>query len=264
MSFVRDFYRFNGETPSHEQFLKHLKSNKLYSGEWNDLESDREVRSARVLDFVLQTFDPTKLGKGQGKWNELPRLNWIRQYARQHYGSTTGSIVKSTKEVEITEDGEIIGGQRIQRCSVSAAFVRHCVWVILTCMEDLAENDGLPESRIVKVWDMLPNAPSWNRDHYVVVRQLLEDRGVVDIYDKKHKSSKCWRWRKANNYPLSPEDLKEKLDYIKSVRFGIGFLKPKNLSPTSMITPYCKSKLFYPLQVREAWVEQRPPPVLSR
>lgn len=45
-------------------------------------------------------------------------------------------------------------------------------------MEDLADNDGLPEDRIAKAWSLLPGAPAWNRDYYAIVRDHLETCGV--------------------------------------------------------------------------------------
>ena len=125
---------------------------------------------------------------------------------------------------------------KIQHCNVTAEFARHCIWVILTCMEDLADNDGLPEDRIVKAWSLLPNAPTWNRDHYAIVRDHLEDRGIIDIYDKNHGPNKCWRWRKGKNYPHSPEQLKKKLRRIMS---GASF-SSHTQRHTQKITPYCK------------------------
>lgn len=109
--------------------------------------------------------------------------------------------------------------------------------MILTCMEDLADNDGLPEDRIEKAWSLLPGAPKWNRDHYAIVRDHLEKRGVVDIYDKDHRPNKCWRWRKGKSYPLSPDEVKAKLKRIQSCGIGI-LVSASHRCNTYEITPY--------------------------
>jgi hypothetical protein len=236
--FVRNFYRKRGRIPTHDEFLSHVESNNLFSGEWDDPQSDRSSRTARVLDFTLQTFAPSKLGKGQGRWGNLPVLDWVRQYARDHYGSMKGEIVKDKDKLIFCDEG-VKSGRRIQQCNVSAAFTHHCIWVILTCLEDLADNDGLPEDRIVEAWSLLPCAPKWNRDHYAIVRDILEKHGIIDIYDKNHRRKKCWRWRKGKNYPHSPEELKKKLKRITSCGTGL-FLSVRFSLSTYKITPYCK------------------------
>lgn len=151
------------------------------SGDWDDPQSDRSHRTARILDFTLQKFDPEKLGRGDGRWGDFLVLDWLRDYARHNYGGLTGTVLKNKDKLIFKNDGNIESGRRHQKCMVSPSFVHHCIRVILTCMEDLAENDGLPEDRIVKAWDLLPGAPAWNRDHYAIVRDFLEDRGVVDM-----------------------------------------------------------------------------------
>lgn len=240
LSFVRKFYRDHKGTPSHDDFLAHLKVNGLYTGDWDDPQSDRSHRTARILDFTLQNFDPEKLGRGEGRWGNFPVLKWLRDYARHNYGRLTGTVLKDKDKLIFKDDGNIESGRHYQKCKVSSGFVHHCIRVILTCMEDLADNDGLPEDRIVKAWDLLPNAPAWNRDHYAIVRDFLEDRGVVDIYDKNHGPNKCWRWRKGTNYPTSPKELCRKLK--KSRGLDLGFLFPKEILSNNRykITPYCK------------------------
>lgn len=258
LPFVRNFFRKHGHVPTHDDFLNHLKLNKLYSGEWDDPESDRFSRTARILSYTLQGFDSDLLGRGEGRWGDIPVLNWLRDYARDHFGSMSGTVIKGKDTLIFTADG-VESGRRIQHCNVPAAFSRHCVWVILTCMEDLADNDGLPEYRIEKAWSLLPGAPAWNRDYYAIVRYQLEKRGVVDIYDKNHGPNKCWRWRKGKNYPYSPEQLKKKLKGITSCRTG-SVLSVQSYCSTFKITPYCKVVGLK----RSSWLSfgqrERPPP----
>lgn len=169
----------------------------------------------------------------------------------------SGTFIKDKDKLIFSDEG-VESGRRTQHCKVPAQFSRHCVWVILTCMEDLADNDGLPEDRIVKAWSLLPGAPAWNRDYYAIVRKRLENCGVVDIYDKNHAPNKCWRWRKGKNYPLSPEQ-RQKLKRIVSCRTGSVFVVQSYCS-TYKITPYCKVVGLK----RSSWLshgqKERPPP----
>ena len=240
LPFVRKFYRDHNSVPSNEDFLTHLKVNRLYTGDWDDPQTDRSHRTARILDFTLQNFDPEKLGRGEGRWGNFPVLEWLRDYARHNYGQLAGNVLKDKDKLIFKNDGTIESGRHSQKCRVSSVFVHHCIRVILTCMEDLPENDGLPEDRIVKAWDLLPGAPAWNRDHYAIVRNFLEDRGVVDIYDKNHGPNKCWRWRKGRNYPTSPEELRRKLKKTRGIDLGFLFPKTKINNNSYKITPYCK------------------------
>lgn len=254
--FVREFYRLHGRTPEHTDFLDHLRVNELYSGEWNDPNSDRESRTKRVLDFTLKGFDPDKLGNGEGR---LPVLTWLRQYATNQFGELRGEVEKGTELFIESEDG-LEAGVRNQQCRVPARFVRHCVCVILTCIEDIAENDGLPENRIVKAWSLLPSAPSWNRDYYAIVRRHLEDRGIVDIYDKNHRANKCWRWKKGPNYPLSPEKIEQEMKRIKACKTGSVLRTFKTCNCTARITPYYKIDSIIVFCAANEAILERPPP----
>ena len=256
--FIREFFRKHHRTPEHQDFLAYLKENGLYSGEWDDPNSDRECRTKRVLDFALQTFDPNVMGKGEGRWAKFPKLKWLRRYATGRFGSMQGTSVKGKNKIIYGEDG-LKSGLRIQQCQVPADFVQHCVCVILTCMEDLAENDGLPEERIVKAWELLPNAPRWNRDYYAIVRDHLERHGVVEIYDKKHRRNKCWRWRKGKNYPSSPAELKNKL---KRIAGDGGDVCSSSFSSSTFIqiTPYCVAVEEMEISGELTALDERPPP----
>ncbi len=260
LSFVRKFYRDHKSVPNHADFLAHLKVNGLFTGDWDDPQTDRFHRTARILDFTLQTFAPEKLGRGEGRWGNFPVLDWLRDYARRNYGGLTGSILKDKDKLIFCDDGTIESGRHFQKCKVSPAFVHHCIRVILTCMEDLAENDGLPEDRIVKAWDLLPGAPVWNRDHYAIVRKFLEDRNVVDIYDKDHRPNKCWRWRKGKNYPTSPDELRRKLKKCRGIDLGFLFPKKRVSNNKDKITPYCKVLQINTLMTAREDVFEHPPP----
>ncbi|PHQ34806.1 hypothetical protein [Rhodopirellula bahusiensis] len=260
LSFVRSYYRDHKSIPSHDDFLTHLKINRLYTGDWDDPQTDRPHRTARILDFTLQNFDPEKLGRGEGRWGNFPVLDWLRDYAKHNFGGLTGTVLKYKDKLIFCDDGTIESGRHCQRCNVSPAFVHHCIRVVLTCMEDLAENDGLPEDRIVKAWNLLSGAPAWNRDHYAIVRNFLEDRGVVDIYDKNHGPNKCWRWRKGRNYPTSPEELQRKLKKCRGIDLGYLFPRETMNSNKDKITPYCKVIETNPPMTAGEDVFEHPPP----
>lgn len=255
--FVREFYRQNGRTPTHRDFLTHLKVSGLFTGEWEDPKSDRFCRTARVLEFSLQTFDPDKVGTG--RWGKLPTPNWLKKYAQTHFGAIKAEVSKDTDKYVETESG-LESCRRTQKCKVPAKFVRYCAWVILSCIEDIAENNGLPENRIVNAWGLLPNAPAWNRDYYAIVRSHLEKRGIINIYDKEHRVNKCWRWEKGSSYPLSPEKIERKVKAIRISRNWDRKEQSNTHKPSSKITPYYKKVDFEVSEKLIGSTFDRPPP----
>ncbi len=223
LPFVREFYKVNRTFPSVDDALHFLKDNHLYSGCWNDNETHRRARVTDILNKIAGTFDPSLLQS-----RRAVKLDpGIRRWCRRQYPNGLVGQQRRIHEIDMTSI--------IQDIHVPARFVEHAVGVIAFCLNDPLENDALPVNRITAIWNLVPDAPSWNQTYFQVARRHLETIGVIDIYDKNHSVGKAWRWRKGANFPqkmregrrsgCSNDSSSCKLSDIKSLCKPIGTMR---------------------------------------
>ncbi len=189
LPFARQFFRSNKRLPKIKEALGYLKINNLFSGRWEDNESNRRHRVGAILGKIAETFDPSLLQSNQ----QVQLDHGIRRWCQRHFPNGLKAKRRVINSMEMT--------CRVKTIHVPAQFVEHCVGVIAFCLNDSLENDALPVNRIKAVWQLVKNAPSWNQEYFQAVRRHLEQIGVVEIYDKNDEPGKAWRWREGTNFP---------------------------------------------------------------
>lgn len=189
LPFSRDFYRRNHRLPTSHEALLYLKENGFFSGRWQDNESNRFHRVTAILGKIKETFDPSLLSSQQ--WVQLDPK--IRKWSRCQFPNGIVGHQRVINEMSMTCQTKSI--------RVPLRFVEHCVGVIAFCLNNPLENKALPVNRIKAIWDLVPNAPSWNQSYFQVVRDHLEHVGIVKIIDKEHQIGKAWKWDKGEKFP---------------------------------------------------------------
>lgn len=124
--------------------LAFLNARNLFTGDWNDNFGAREGRVASILEFIAQTFDPSKCANGSvnvGKYDAWAKERFPR-----------GLVGKRGKT--LTPDGRIVDTG--YRAHVSASFIGTflsiCEFVLLI---NKNQDGTLPQHRAEELWNSL-------------------------------------------------------------------------------------------------------------
>jgi hypothetical protein len=194
--FIRAFYSAHRRYPTTEEALEWLKTNRRYSGDWEDKENRRAKRVQQILDFLEPDFNPEMLSEGNSMPVSLNRetYSW---WVRRHIGSTMIG-----KVADIRRFDAITMKAPTTKVTVPARFVETFLAVAEFCVKtDPLSNKAVPTNRIKKIWGMVRNGAAWNQKYFQVVRDRLHRMGVIRIYDRQHHIGKSWRWIIGKNFP---------------------------------------------------------------
>jgi hypothetical protein len=193
--FVRAFYRQYKAFPTTEETLDWLKANGRYSGDGDERASKRAKRVQQILHFTKQTFDSSKISKGQVAVHlNLGRFSW---WVRQHFGSRM-----TARSADIHRFDPETMTAPIREVDVPARFIGTFLAVAEFCLkQDPLGNKAVPTNRIKKIWEMVEGGASWNQRYYQLVRDRLHRLGVIRITDRNHYPGKAWTWEVGQNFP---------------------------------------------------------------
>ena len=196
LPFVREFYKRHRRLPDVEDALVHLRDNGLFSGEWEDNASRREKRVGQILGFIEDTFDPKELSTGESRSLDLKlgRFSW---WVKQRFGS---GIKVKTADVRRFDPVAMTGP--VRQSVIPARFIETFLVVADFCLnEDPLANRAVPTNRFKTLWKMVDGGACWNQRFFQIVRDHLDQAGVLRIFDRSHVSGKAWRWDAGPNFP---------------------------------------------------------------
>jgi hypothetical protein len=194
--FIRAFYKRHRRFPTSEETLDWLKANGLYSGEWEENERERAVRVGQILRFKEQTFDPKELSGGKEVSLRLGRFAW---WVRQRFGSAMSARVADLRRF----DPVSMTAPTVE-VKVPGRFIETFMVVADVCLnQDPLDNKAVPTSRFKKLWGMVSDGSPWNQRYFQIVRDRLDQMGVIKIFDRKHGEGKAWRWEVGSSFPGS-------------------------------------------------------------
>ena len=261
--FVRNFYKKYRTLPKLEDALTYLHDNKLFSGDWTDNEHRRAKRVSQILQTLFETFDPKLLRTGESKPVSLS-VEKFRWWVKSHQCSGMTARVAQLKKFE-----PVTMTAPVQDVSVPADFIETFLVVADFCLnQDPLENKAVPTNRFKKIWKMVTGGASWNQTYFQVVRDRLDNMGIVHIFDRQHDKNKAWRWKAGSNFPAQnwKEHQRKLSERMKGFSLGVSyseFITNKNIEKNEDLhnTLYQTDARFLRLQGRRNQESDiRPPP----
>ncbi|TWT62878.1 hypothetical protein [Rubinisphaera italica] len=248
LPFFRSFFREHRREPSVKEGISYLKQNGLYSGAWEDGQSERNRRVSNVLKFISASFDPKKLRSSTDCKINHGLIRWVRKHFPK-------GIKGSLQDKRVLDFLTKTCGEN--NFHVPTNFVIHFVQLLNLWHRNPDDNDGLATSFFKENWNRFDSttysAPSWNQDFFRVTREHFNSTGIVDIYDRQHKAGKCWRWKKGENFPQKYRTkkvmnvtgngrwryLKQKRNTTVQYLYGNGWIKNLFQSKTTFCEMIC-------------------------
>jgi hypothetical protein len=193
---ARGFFRQKRRLPDIDEALDWLKANGRYSGAWEDNEAHRAKRVGQILGHIEKSFDPKQLSHP----NAVPvnlTLGTFAWWVSQKFGSGIASA-----KVAFDRFDPVKMTAPIERHFVPAHFIETFITVADFCLNhDPLENKAVPTNRFKKLWSLVEDGAPWNQEYFQIVRDRLDDMGVVDVFDRQHEPNKAWRWNSGPEFP---------------------------------------------------------------
>ncbi|MCB9924896.1 MAG: hypothetical protein H6822_22140 [Planctomycetaceae bacterium] len=177
--FVEAFARHHGRSPSYEDYERFKFANDLYSGDWDDDRSDRNVRSPRVFAVALKNHKKVRQNKSERPQLDERRTKW----------ASVSWLVPSLQRVTIQNAPDMDEFMNPVRKAGRSFRVHRDHVVTLAAILDHESSkhaDGaIKRTAIEGWWKELHEEgllPAWTNDYYLVCRKVLERRlGWVKI-----------------------------------------------------------------------------------
>lgn len=168
--------------------LAYIRSNRLFTGAWENNLGRRRSRVKWVLKRIAKTFDASKC---HGVRHDV-LVGKYDQWARTHVGT-----IKGRDRRGVDEYGEV--SVRENRCGVEWQFASAFLSVVEYCLITSPNEDGsLPHVRAKEIWDRCYEGghikiPFCDRK-WKLCRDWLERRGVLKVTDRAWHRGKAMRW----------------------------------------------------------------------
>lgn len=178
--------------PEIDEALAFIESNKLFSGDWEDNLEKRRQRVQGILGFIARTFDPAKLNNGHveiGKYDE-----WVKKRFPNGIGSKRRA---NDREGTVT----------CRSVSVSPEWISAALSILdFLLIVDPCPDGALPQERAKQMWIGLTDRSAikekWDSRKWLVLRETLVKREIIQITDRKFQPGKAMRWAVAKFFPF--------------------------------------------------------------
>jgi len=213
---MRRFARYLKRVPTLEEAMQLLHDHRLFTGSWDQNLTRRKIRVRDILNFIAETFDPSKCSNGSvnvGKYDEWAKKRFPNGLVGGHYRY-------------MDEEGNIVEG--CQGIRVSTSFIAVFMAVVEFALITDKNKDGtVPHDRCKALWQTLKDknliAVSFNDRKWAVCREELAKYGIIAITDRDYGPGKAMKWAAGCFFPflglwktkrqpslLGPSSLREK------------------------------------------------------
>ena len=193
--FCRRMKRVVSETEA----LQYIRSNKLYSGSWEQNLARRRSRVRWILKRIAKTFDASKC---HGVRHDV-QVGKFDQWAKHHVGTIRGRDRRTMDEF-----GNVV--IRKNRYKVGWQFVSAFLFIIEYCLITSPNKDSsLPQDRAEENWTRcyeggLIKIPFCDRK-WAICRDWLEKQGVIKVVDRNWRRNKAMRWEVGRDFHRLPQ-----------------------------------------------------------
>lgn len=191
--------RILGRVPTKQELLDFIKDNGLYTGDWCENESRREIRVAWIIQHISGSFDP---GKCRSKASSPATIDVdkYRAWAKERFPEKI-SIEKQSID-------EFMQGHSSKAGYVTSGDVAVYLAIFEFCLENgqYLDDQGIPHARIVGLWQKLYSEGctkrSVNDRKVTVLREMLVSRQIIEVIDRNFKPGKSMRYAYGKFFPF--------------------------------------------------------------
>jgi hypothetical protein len=181
-----------GRVPTEIEALAFISAEGLYTGTWSDNFRDRENRVKQILARIAKTFDPTKCSSNVHQL-EAHSLQQKRAFVQHYY----------PRGIAYHHDPGVTQPSNIS-CEHAAVFLT----ITEFCLIHSPNPDAsVPRERFESLWKQMRErkltSACWNRHHWIRLRELFVNEGMIEITDREFAPGKAMRWRITSRFPVS-------------------------------------------------------------
>lgn len=208
---LRRFARAMGRVPNLEEALDHIQDQELYTGSWEG-NRDRATRIKAILEWLRQTFDPSKIKKGSvqiGKHEKYVARKFPNGIAWSRETRWLDEQIRSTDNPATPAhydplEYKVRTSERLAHAS--AEFVAIFLDVVDYCLNDQPNKNGrFPTRRCERLWNTLLKKGvifiRWCPRIFAACRETSVAYGIIRIPDRNFSPGKAMKWEMGRFFP---------------------------------------------------------------